>query len=240
LRPWAAAIVAMYELGHDEAAAQRAEKAAVEFSEYLLVLARARRADPGDDLLSALVLAEAHGQRLSDAELVATCVLLLNAGHEATVNAFGNGLWALIRHPRQLAWLRADLARVPTAIEELLRFDTPLQLFRRWVYQDIAVGETRVKAGGQVGLIFGAANRDPAVFPAPDALRLDRAPNPHISFGAGIHFCLGAPLARLELAVAFTRLLARAARIDLVHPPRFGKGYVIRGLTRLDVALRAK
>ena len=235
LRPWSADICGMYELHPNEADAQRAVVACVEFSEYLRDLARVRRAHPGADLLSALTQVVDAGDRLSEDELVGTCVLLLNAGHEASVNVAGNGWWALFRHREQLAHLRADLARVPRAIEELLRYDTPLQLFERWVLEDIEVHGTRVPRGAELGLVFGSANRDPAAFALPDALDLTRDPNPHVSFGAGIHFCLGAALARLELVTLFTTLLARAPQLELIETPEWKPTYILRGLVGLHV-----
>ncbi len=213
LRPWSAAIVAMYELRPTAAEADRAEQAAGEFWDYLAWLAAQRRATPQDDLISALVYAADpdSGARLSEGELISTYVLLLNAGHEATVNGFGNGLAALLAHPDQLARLRADPTpeRIRLAVEEMLRYDTPLQLFRRWVREDLQYGDIHLSAGQRVGLLLGAANRDPVRFEQPQVFDIARQDNPHLSFGAGIHFCLGAPLARLELNIALGELLRR-------------------------------
>ncbi|MFH8367753.1 cytochrome P450 [Streptomyces sp. NPDC018031] len=236
LRPWSADICGMYELNPGDEAARRAVTASVEFSAYLRELIAARRGNPGDDLISALIEAHDEEDRLSEQEMVSTCVLLLNAGHEATVNTTGNGWWTLFRHPGQLAALR-DRPRelLPSAIEELLRFDTPLQLFERWVLDDIEVGGTVIPRGSEVALLFGSANRDPARFDRPDVLDLSRADNPHLSFGAGIHYCLGAPLARIELAASFGALLRRAPGLRLVREPEWRPGYVIRGLRELLV-----
>jgi cytochrome P450 len=176
-----------------------------------------------------------EGQRLSEDELVGTCVLLLNAGHEASVNVAGNGWWSLFRRPEELARLRADRALVRSAIEELMRWDTPLQLFERWVLEDVELHGVRIPKGAELGLIFGSANRDPAVFADPDRLDLSRSPNPHLSFGAGIHFCLGAPLARLELEIAFGTILERLPNLALAEEPRWKRNYIIRGLERLTV-----
>jgi cytochrome P450 len=181
-----------------------------EFFDYLRALSRERRARPQDDLISALAQVVDEGERLTEDELIGTCVLLLNAGHEATVNVTGNGWLALFRNPGQLELLRADLGLLPTAVEELMRYDTPLQLFERWVLADITVSGVGIPRGSEVALLFGAANHDPARFADPDRLDVTRAENPHISFGAGIHFCLGAPLARVELATSFGT--PRAAR----------------------------
>jgi cytochrome P450 len=233
LRPWSADICGMYELNPTREAADRAVRACVEFSAYLRELSRARHADPRDDLVSAL--SQVDG--LSEDELIGTCVLLLNAGHEASVNVTGNGWWALFRNPDQLAALRADPALLAGAVEELMRFDTPLQMFERWVLEDIEVRGVPIARGSEVALLFGSANHDPAVFAAPDRLDVSRpvAQNPHISFGAGIHFCLGAPLARIELVASFGALLRRAPKLRLVREPQWKPGYIIRGLAQLAV-----
>ncbi|PNG98893.1 cytochrome P450 [Streptomyces malaysiensis] len=238
LRPWSAEICGMYELSPSEETARRAVRASVEFSAYLRGLIDERRKSPGDDLISGLIAAYDEGDRLTEQEMISTCVLLLNAGHEATVNSTGNGWWALFRHPEQLAALRADPdALLPTAVDELLRFDTPLQLFERWVLEDIEVGGTVIPRGGEVALLFGSANRDPARFDRPDDLDLSRADNPHVSFGAGIHYCLGAPLARLELMASFGALLRKAPGMRLVGEPERGTNFVIRGLRELLVEI---
>ncbi|AQA13091.1 cytochrome P450 [Streptomyces malaysiensis] len=238
LRPWSAEICGMYELSPSEETARRAVRASVEFSAYLRGLIDERRKSPGDDLISGLIAAYDEGDRLTEQEMISTCVLLLNAGHEATVNSTGNGWWALFRHPEQLAALRADPdALLPTAVDELLRFDTPLQLFERWVLEDIEVGGTVIPRGGEVALLFGSANRDPARFDRPDDLDLSRADNPHVSFGAGIHYCLGAPLARLELMASFGALLREAPGMRLVREPERGTNFVIRGLRELLVEI---
>ncbi|MGA5100388.1 cytochrome P450 [Streptomyces lavendulocolor] len=235
LRPWSADICGMYELNPDEETAARAVRASVEFSAYLRELIAKRRASPGDDLISALIAAHDEGDRLSGQEMVSTCVLLLNAGHEATVNATVGGWWTLFRHPEQLAALRADPGLVPTAVEELLRHDTPLQLFERWVLDDIEIDGTVLPRGSEVALLFGSANRDADVFDRPDVLDLSRADNPHISFGAGIHYCIGAPLARMELAASMTALLRRAPALRPVREPERRPGFVMRGLEGLPV-----
>ncbi len=231
LRPWSADICGMYELNPTREAADRAVRACVGFSDYLRDLSRDRRAHPRDDLVSAL----AHVDGLSEDELIGTCVLLLNAGHEATVNVTGNGWWALFRNPEQLAALRADPSPLPTAVEELMRYDTPLQMFERWVLEDIEVRGVPIARGSEVALLFGSANHDPAVFAAPSRLDLSRAENPHLSFGAGIHFCLGAPLARIELVCSFGALLRQAPGLRLVREPEWKPAYIIRGLKELLV-----
>ncbi|MER5641700.1 cytochrome P450 [Kitasatospora sp. NPDC002227] len=238
LRPWSAAITGMFELNPSPETARLAVAASVEFSDYLRELIARRRSAPGPDLLSELVQAHDEGEALSEQELVSTCVLLLNAGHEATVNTTGNGWWALLRNPGELARLRGAVDELlPTAVEELMRYDTPLQLFERWVLDDIEIGGVTVPRGAELALLFGSANRDPARFTDPDTLDLGRTDNPHISFGAGIHFCLGAPLARMELTESFGALLRRAPGLRLVREPSWQPGYVIRGLTELVVEL---
>lgn len=215
--------------------------ASVEFSAYLRELIGERRKRPGTDLISGLIAAHDEEGRLSEQEMISTCVLLLNAGHEATVNTTVNGWWALFRNPGQLERLRADPGaadseKLSTAVDELMRYDTPLQLFERWVLEDIQVGDVSIPRGAEVALLFGSANRDPARFTNPDELDLTRADNPHLTFGAGIHYRLGAPLARLELAASFGALLDPALPpVRLVREPEWGAGFVIRGLRELLV-----
>ncbi|MEV5954823.1 cytochrome P450 [Streptomyces sp. NPDC051987] len=235
LRPWSADICGMYELNPSEATAARAVRASVEFSDYLRELIAERREEPGDDLISGLIEAHDEGDRLTEQEMIATAVLLLNAGHEATVNATVNGWYALFRNPAQLAALRADHSLVPTAIEELMRYDTPLQLFERWVLDEIEIDGTTIPRGAEIAMLFGSANHDPAVFQDPHRLDLARRDNPHISFSAGIHYCIGAPLARIELAASMTALLQRAPALTLAAEPRRKPNFVIRGLEGLSV-----
>jgi cytochrome P450 len=240
LRPWSNAIVKMYEYGRTPLVEDAAERAAAEFVAYLRELAAERRQRPGEDLLTHLVtVRDSEGDRLTEDELVTTCILLLNAGHEATVNVSGNGLLALLEHPAQLARLRQDPGLLPTAIEELMRFDSPLQLFERTATSDVEIAGVTVRAGTKVAALLGAANRDPAVFADADALDVGRTDNPHISFGAGVHFCIGAPLARVELQASFRALLARTSRLELGAPARRRPEFVIRGLHDLPVVLTA-
>ena len=235
LRPWSADICGMYELNPSEETARTAVRASVEFSDYLRTLSRARREAPRADLISALAQVVDDDERLTEDELIGTCVLLLNAGHEATVNVTGNGWWSLFRNPQQLARLRGDPSLVPAAIEELMRWDTPLQMFERWVLEDAEICGTSVPKGSELGLLFGSANRDPVVFDRPDDLDLAREPNPHVSFGAGVHFCLGAPLARLELETSFSTVIRRLPQLELVEEPAWKSNYIIRGLRELRV-----
>ncbi|MFF4961572.1 cytochrome P450 [Streptomyces sp. NPDC001222] len=237
LRPWSADICGMYELNPPQETAHRAVRASVEFSDYLRELIATRRKEPGEDLISGLIAAYDEGDRLTEQEMISTCVLLLNAGHEATVNATVNGWWALFRHPAQLAALRADHSLVPSAVEELMRYDTPLQLFERWVLDEIEIDGTTVPRGAEIAMLFGSANHDPAVFDAPEKLDLTRRDNPHISFSAGIHYCIGAPLARIELAASMTALLEKAPTLRLVADPQRKPNFVIRGLEGLSVEI---
>ncbi|MDI3420342.1 cytochrome P450 [Streptomyces luteolus] len=236
LRPWSAAICGMYELNPSEETARAAVEASVEFTAYLRDLIKERRKSLGDDLISALIaLHDEDGTRLTEQEMISTAVLLLNAGHEATVNSTGNGWWALFRHPDQLAALRSGDVPLSTAVEELLRYDSPLHLFERWVLEDIEVDGVAIPRGSEVALLFGSANRDPEAFADPDRLDLSRTDNPHVSLGGGIHYCLGAPLARLELAASYSQLLRQAPGLRLAAEPRWKEGLVIRGLRELLV-----
>jgi unspecific monooxygenase len=235
LRPWSADICGMYELNPSEDTAARAVRASAEFSDYLRDLIAARRKEPGEDLISGLIEAHDEGDRLTEQEMISTAVLLLNAGHEATVNATVNGWYALFRNPSQLEMLRADHKLIPSAIEELMRYDTPLQLFERWVLDDIEIAGTTIPRGAEIAMLFGSANHDPAVFQNPSALDLTREDNPHISFSAGIHYCIGAPLARIELAASMGALLERAPTLRLASEPERKPNFVIRGLEGLAV-----
>ncbi|MFE7894520.1 cytochrome P450 [Streptomyces sp. NPDC057412] len=235
LRPWSADICGMYELNPSEETAAKAVRASVEFSDYLRELIAARRKEPGDDLISGLIAAHDEDDRLTEQEMISTAVLLLNAGHEATVNSTVNGWWALFRNPAQLAALRADHSLIPSAIEELMRYDTPLQLFERWVLDDIEIDGTTIPRGAEIAMLFGSANHDPAVFTDPERLDLTRTENPHISFSAGIHYCIGAPLARIELAASMTALLEQAPTLRPASDPARKPNFVIRGLEGLRV-----
>ncbi|WP_432085026.1 cytochrome P450 [Streptomyces sp. bgisy095] len=227
LRPWSAAICGMFELNPSQETARRAVAASIEFSDYLRELIARRRGAPGSDLISALLAVP----ELTEQEMVSTCVLLLNAGHEATVNTTVNGWRILLQEG-----VRPSLENLSTAVEELLRHDTPLQMFERWVLDDIEIDGLTIPRGSEVALLLGSANRDPARFgPTADTLDLTRPDNPHVTFGAGIHYCLGAPLARLELTTVFDELLRRAPGMRLVSEPVRKPGYVIRGFEGLVV-----
>ncbi|ETX27190.1 cytochrome P450 [Roseivivax isoporae] len=227
---WSHDMVAMYQAGRTRAVEDRAAAAARDFADFLRGYIDARRAQPADDLLTHLIAAEEDGSRLSTDELIATCILLLNAGHEATVHAIGNGVKALLERD-----LRVDEAGAEAAAEEILRFDPPLHLFTRWVYEDVEVFGARLAAGTQVGLLLASAGRDPEFCTAPDRFDPARAPGRHAAFGGGVHFCVGAPLARLELKVALPILFARLPRLRLAEAPRYRDSYHFRGLEALPV-----
>jgi cytochrome P450 len=196
-----------------------------------------RRVEPRDDLISGLIKAKEEGDRLSDQELLANCVLLLNAGHETTTNLIGNGTYALLRHPDQLKRLRDDPTLIPIAVEEMLRYDSPVQFTSRILTADMELCGKVLRAGQLVLLVLGAANRDPAQFPDPDKLDVGRQGNKHVAFGLGSHFCLGAPLARLEGRLVFETLLRRAPGLHLDGPPpRYRQNFNLRGLESLPIS----
>lgn len=237
---WSHDMVAVYELRPSDEQIRKARASADEFVAFLRDYVGRRRREPRDDLLTRLIEAEEDGDRLTEDELISTCILLLNAGHEATVNVIGNGILALLQNPAQLdAWSAEPDLITPSAVEELLRFDTPLHLFNRFALEDQVVeadcGELNLTQGMEVSLILGAANRDPGVFPEPGRLDLTRAKNQHVSFGAGLHYCLGAPLARLELQIAFPILFSRLPGLRLHDQPGFKNTYHFRGLESLWV-----
>ncbi|MCK5892322.1 cytochrome P450 [Aeromicrobium sp.] len=237
LRDWSQAIVHMYESDVDEPTRAAAVRASTDFAAYVREIVEHRRTSPGDDLVTDLIAARDGagpdgGQKLSDDELVATVVLLLNAGHEASVNTFGNGLVALLAHPEQEARVRSGEVDVATALEELIRFDAPLQLFERTATADAVVDGQVVRTGEVVACLMGSANRDPVAFEDADAFVVSRDPNPHVGFGMGLHFCLGAPLARLELQISLRTLLARFGTIELRESPR-RPTWVLRGYESL-------
>jgi unspecific monooxygenase len=240
LRPWSAKIVKLYELGYTEEQAREANRAVVEFSEYIRQLADERRKRPGDDLISALVQQE--GDQLTPDELVANCILLLNAGHEATVNGTTAGFLALARNPQQMEQAKAAAAKnhpefFKLAVEELLRYDTPLPMFERWVLEDFDYKGIPLRRGQELALMYASGNRDPRRFANPDQLELTRRDNPHLTFGLGIHYCIGAPLARLELQTSFQTLLKRLPKIYLATDKiEYAGGFVIRGHKAMPVA----
>jgi cytochrome P450 len=237
LLAWSHAMVAMYQARRDRAVEDGANAAARAFAAFLRGQIAARRRASRNDLLSALIAAEAQGDRLSEPELVATCVLLLNAGHEATVHTIGNGVRAILASGLDPARLFADPAGTAAVVEEILRFDPPLHLFTRFAREPVEVSGHRFAPGDTVGLLLAAANRDPQRFPCPHRFDPARGGEGHLALGAGLHFCVGAPLARAELAVALPVLFARHPRLALAAPPRYTDRYHFRGLERLWVRL---
>ncbi|AWN23208.1 cytochrome P450 [Deinococcus irradiatisoli] len=249
LRPWSAAIVKLYEPHFTRTQQAEAERAVLDFSALIRALAAQRRAAPADDLITALVQVEDGGEVLSESELTDTCILLLNAGHEASVNGLSAAVLALLRQPAhwealvQAAGAEDSLATFRAAVEELLRYDTPLPMFERYVLEDLEWQgpdgkRWPLRTGDKVALLYASGNRDPRRFDAPDELNLRREPNPHLTFGLGRHYCLGAPLARLELSLSLRALVRHAPQLRLSRPdaaPEYAGGFVIRGLQRLDV-----
>ncbi|MDQ0395245.1 cytochrome P450 [Labrys monachus] len=233
LLDWSHRMVAMYQFSRTRESEDRAVAAARDFSAFLRDYVGRRRASPRDDLVSHLIAAEAQGDRLSEDELISTCILLLNAGHEATVHTIGNGVKAVLQSGLAPADAFAD---TQNAVEEILRFDPPLHMFRRYALEDIALGPVTIRRGEEIGLLLGAANRDPQRFEEPDAFRPERERPPHVSFGGGIHFCVGAPLARLELEVALPILFERLPALRLDGEALYGDTYHFHGLTALHVA----
>lgn len=235
LADWSHAMVAMYQFGAGRAAEERAGEAAGAFADYVRGFARLRRGDLGEDLVSQLLIAESDGGKLSEDELVATVVLLLNAGHEATVQAIGNGVKLILERGIDPAHAFAGESAIAATVEELLRLDPPLHLFNRYALEDVEFAGVRLRKGEKVGLLLGSANRDPERFPEPDSFRPGRAPNSHVTFGGGIHFCVGAPLARLELAVALPILFRRLPGLRLAGPPHYRDAFHFHGLEALTL-----
>jgi cytochrome P450 len=218
--------------------AQQAQQSLLAMADYFRVIVAHRRRHPQSDLISSLIAAEEHGKRLSEGELLAMCNSLLAGGHETTTNLFGNGLLALLRHPDQLRELRQNPALIAGAVEELLRYDSPVQKLERFATQDLELGGHHIRAGQRLWTMLGAANRDPAQFPNPDCLDLRRQPNPHLAFAHGIHFCVGAPLARLEAQIGFATLLSRFPKLELADSVvRWRAILAHRGLESLPVAV---
>ena len=238
LLDWSHRMVKMYEFEVPLEAARAANQAAAEFQEYVHELIGERRANPRDDMVTALVQARVDGGRLSDDEIVSTVIVLLNAGHEASVNTLGNGMRAFARHPDQ--WQRVVDGSVSAAAagEEMIRFDPPLQLFERWVLtDDFAVGDVPIPRGAKIALLFGAANRDPRVFERPDEFDVAREnAAQHIGFGGGIHVCIGAPLARIELEASLEALRRSWPDFRLVEEPSRTGAFVIWGLEGLRLS----
>jgi len=239
LRPWSQSIVKMYEVSPSQTDREEAKLASIQFASYVHELMLERKKNPGTDLISELAQVEEEGEKLNAHELIATCVLLLNAGHEASVNGFGNGMVATLQDSEQLALLNADpFGLADTAVDEFLRFDAPLHLFERTATKDTEIGGVEILEGQKIAALLGSANRDERVFNDPDKLDLTRNPNPHIGFGAGIHFCIGAPLARLEMAISLPRLIERFGSLKLAETPVRRQSFVLRGYEQVLVTNR--
>ena len=234
LLDWSHDIVKMYELTASDEVKAAANTAAGEYIEYTKALLADKRKNPDGLLVSALVEVEDEGDTLTEAEIISTTMVLLEAGHEATVNTLGNGFRALMTHPAQ--WDRLVKGEVGTfdAVEELLRWDSPLQMFERWVLEDgVVIAGHELGIGDEIAMLFGAAQRDPRRFDMPDDFDVSRADSAHIGFGGGIHFCVGAPLARQEIAVSLGAIVGRAPNLHLVAEPEYHQTFVIRGLKSL-------
>lgn len=237
LLAWSHAMVAMYQHNRSRQIEDDAVKATEEFSQFILDIVTERRANPGDDLISHLISQQDKGETLSEKELVATCILLLNAGHEATVHAIGNSTKTLLENIDNPAELFAQSDNHAAICEETLRFDPPLHKFTRYVLEDLEYGGEEFKRGDIVGLLLGAANRDPEKFPQPERLNFERPglTAANIAFGAGIHFCVGAPLARLETQIALPILIERLPGIQLEGTPKYADRYHFHGLEKLNL-----
>jgi unspecific monooxygenase len=235
LLEWSHRMVAMYQFGRTREVEDSAAAATREFVAFLRGYVDARRGARTEDLISQLIGVEADEGRLSEEELIATCILLLNAGHEATVHGIGNGVKALLEGRIVPAQALATPAANAALVEELLRFEAPLHLFTRYALEDVDYGGVVLRQGDKIGLLLGAANRDPERFSDPDHIDASRSPNPHVAFGGGIHFCVGAPLARLEMEVALPILFQRLPRLRLAERPRYRDSYHFHGLAALPV-----
>jgi len=235
---WSDALVTLLDPFQAEDGLAPAQRAFGEFCEYFRRVVAARRRQPQDDLVSALVAVEERGDTLNEAELLSLCMLLLGAGNETTTNLLGNAVLALLRHPDERRRLQADPSLMPTAVEEFLRYESPIQATDRVAMQDCEIDGRRVRKGQLVGLLLGAANRDPARFPHPDRLDVGRRDNDHLAFSHGTHFCLGAALARAEAEITLAAFLQRFPSFDGDTAPRgWKRSMIVRGLTSLPLRL---
>lgn len=231
---WSNAMVGMYMAGRTRAMEDRAVAATEAFVAFLRAYVDDRRARPADDLITQLIAAESEGEKLSTDELIATCILLLNAGHEATVHTIGNGVKTLLETGTALASLAPE--NVDATVEEILRFDPALHMFTRWAYEEVEVMGHRFQRGDKVGLLLAAANRDPGVWDDPARFKPARPPKPLATFGAGLHFCVGAPLARLELQIALPILFQHHPKLALAARPEYADVYHFHGLRALHLS----
>ncbi|WP_106744510.1 cytochrome P450 [Yoonia maritima] len=224
---WSNAMVSMYQARRTPEIESAAIAATNDFTAFMRGYINERRKSPTDDLISTLIAAEEDGEKLSEDELITTCILLLNAGHEATVHTLGNGVKTLLeRNIRQIT---------DPCVEEIIRFDPPLHMFTRWVYEDVTIGDQSFKRGDQIACLLGAGNRDPLAYDAPNTFDPARKGPQNTSFGGGIHFCVGAPLARLELNIALKVLFERRPNLQLADAPQYGDVFHFHGLERLMV-----
>jgi len=230
---WSNAMVAMYQAGRTRAIEDAAEAASAEFTAFLTDYINERRHDPRDDLITELITAEQAGEHLSTSELIGTCILLLNAGHEATVHSIGNAVKCLLDHKTPLSALAPDT--IAATVEELLRYDPPLHMFTRFAYEDIDINGVTLKKDSEIALILGAAGRDPAHWKDPDTFAPNRPAKPHAAFGGGLHFCVGAPLARLELQIALPALFKHMPNMTIAAPPRYAMSYHFHKLDALMI-----
>jgi cytochrome P450 len=238
LRGWSVAILTGLEPALTPPMLDAGNRAVTEFVEFLKELIAARRARPGDaesDVLTRLILGEQNGEKLTETELYHQCIFLLNAGHETTTNLIGNGLWALLANPQELERLRRDRDLVPSAVEEMLRYDGPIQLNNRRLTEPAVVGGKDLPAGTSITIGIGAANHDPAQFADPERFDVGRKPNRHVAFGQGDHVCVGMNVARMEGRIAFSKLLARFARIEIAGAPERDRRVRFRGFRKLPV-----
>ncbi|MCL6285564.1 cytochrome P450 [Ruegeria sp. 2012CJ41-6] len=230
---WSHAMVAMYQAGRTPTTEDAAARAASEFTTFLRSYIDKRRNDPRDDLITRLIAAEEEGTKLSTDELIGTCILLLNAGHEATVHAIANGVKTLLETGTGAAALAHDA--IDRTVEEIMRYDPPLHMFSRYAYEEVTVFDHRFQRGDEVALLLGAANRDPAIWERAESFDPTRPIRTNTSFGGGLHFCVGAPLARLEMRIALPILFARCPNLRLTEPPSYSDSYHFHGLASLMV-----
>ncbi len=231
---WSNAMVGMYQAARTHEMELAAAQASTEFADFIRSYVDEKRGKPGDDLLSELIAAEEDGEKLSTDELISTCILLLNAGHEATVHSIGNSVKTLLEVGFNPAWFAPDM--VAQTIEELIRFDPPLHMFTRYAYEEVEIVGHILKPGDQIALMLGAANRDPAMWDNPHKFNPNRPIKTNMAFGAGRHFCVGAPLARLELQIALPILFERCPNLTLTAKPKYGNVYHFHGLEELRVS----
>ena len=264
---WSNDMVAVYQIGRTRATEEAANTAAADFTAFLRRYVNERRQDPRDDLITQLIAAEEDGEKLSTDALIGTCILLLNAGHEATVHALGNGIACLLENNTPAsafaaarAWRTKVLAplldtplpdrtlvnvnfpalapdAINATVEEILRYDPPLHVFERFAYEDIELGDVTLEKGRKIALVLGAAGRDPALYDQPDVFDPTRPAKAHAAFGGGLHFCVGAPLARLEMQIALRALFDHAPNLQLAEAPRFANTYHFHKLERLMVTI---